>query len=341
MLAKILFVSDLHKRYTDMRSVKNILPVQHKIQEELIAFNKSAGVTHNVILGDWYDRGFHGLGQAYSAMEEDRLLSKSVDGRVYLCMGNHFFLERDENPEMYIIQPCEYMKPRNLLQLAEEPIFKVVPTLKLGTVQISFFHFSKTNKKYVAPRDPDTTFHIGIYHDDRCVPSWVREREGFGGYGASYELNSIYANIDLAIHGHIHSDIGITALTLDNGRRVPLWIPGALGMTQDKDTIKHPYVELPLLEINDDSTVSTQKVRFSTHLDELQFYRTESKTKKPMSMMEMQAKNPVSIVTPSLQSYLVQQGVNDKQLQIVDEAGRGSLTLHSAVSIVTGGSGNG
>lgn len=337
MLARILFISDLHKRYTDMRSIKNILPVQHKIQEELIAFNKSAGVTHNVILGDWYDRGFHGLGQAYSAMEEDRLLSKSVNGQVYLCMGNHFFLERDENPEMYIIQPCEYMKPRNLLQLAEEPLFKVVPTLKIGTVQISFFHFSKTNKNYIAQRDPDTTFHIGVYHDDRCVPGWVREREGFGTFGAAYELNSIYQNIDLAIHGHIHSDIGIAALTLDNGRKVPLWIPGALGMTQDKDTIKHSFVELPLIEINDDGSVNTQKVKFSTHLDELQFYKTASKSKQPMSLNEIAAKNPVASATPSLTTYLVQRGFNDKQLKLVEEAGRGSLTLQEAVSIVSRG----
>jgi metallophosphoesterase superfamily enzyme len=104
MLARVLFISDLHKRYKDSTSIKGQLEVQQKIQEDIINFNKSYGVTHNIILGDWYDRGFHGLGQAFGAIEMDRRISESVNGNVYLCVGNHFYLERDENPEMYIMK---------------------------------------------------------------------------------------------------------------------------------------------------------------------------------------------------------------------------------------------
>ena len=337
MLARILFITDFHKRYTDMKTIKNILPVQHAIQHEIIEFNKKAGVTHNIQTGDWYDRGFHGLGQAYSAMEEDRLISKSVNGNVYLCLGNHFFLERDENPEMYIIQPCEYVKPRNLLQLAETPIFHVVPKLKIGTVQISFFHFSKNNKNYVAPRDPDTTFHIGVYHDDRCVPGWVREREGFGAGATSGELINIYQNIDLAIHGHIHSDIGLTTIELPGGRKVPLWIPGALGMTQDKDAIKHPSVDLPVITIEDDSSVQVSKATFSTHLNELQFYSSTKKAPITKSLNEVAEKGMLNVSAPSLSIYLKQCGFTDHQLKLVEEAREGRLDLLSAVRIVTGG----
>lgn len=337
MLAKILFITDFHKRYSDMKSIKGILPVQHAIEMEFVEFNKKNNITHNIITGDWYDRGFHGLGKAYAAMEEDRILSKSVDGRVYLCLGNHFYLERDENPEMYIIQPNEYIHPKDLLQVAEEPIFQVVPQLRIGDVLISFFHFSKTNKNYIAPRDPDIKFHIGVYHDDRCVPAWVREREGFSGSSSSLELNAMYQNIDLAIHGHIHSRIGITQFALSNGRKVPLWIPGAIGMTQNKSSIKHPSVDLPIIEINDDSTVNVMQYTFSTHLDELRFYNVSTKKLPTVDTESVADATTLAKVVPSLSSYLEARGFSSNQLALANAAMNGQVTVIDAVNIFAGG----
>ena len=167
---------------------------------------------------------------AYGAMEMDRRVSASVNGNVYLCVGNHFYLERDENPEMYIIQPNSLLRPQYDIPLPEEPIFRVVPQLRIGDVQIDFFHFSKTNKQYVAYREPSTKFHIGIYHDDKCLPGWVREQEGYTGVANQSYFNEIYDNIDLAIHGHIHTRIGMTSIQIANERKVPLCIPGSLGI---------------------------------------------------------------------------------------------------------------
>ena len=162
MSARILFISDLHKRYCDSTNVKGQLVAQQKIQEDIINFNKAYGVTHNIVLGDWYDRGFHGIGQAYGAMEMDRRISASVNGQVYLCVGNHFYLERDENPEMYIIQPNPFIRPSISIPVPEKPIFNVVPCMNMNGVQVSFVHFNKTNKDYVTHRDPSVKFHIGI-----------------------------------------------------------------------------------------------------------------------------------------------------------------------------------
>lgn len=336
MLARVLFITDLHKRYKDMVSIKGNVQVQHKIQKDIVEFNVANHVTHNVIAGDWYDRGFHGIGQAYSAMEEDRMISKSVNGNVYLCLGNHFYLERDDNPEMYIIQPCNHVKPKDILQCAEKPIFNVVPSLRIGSVQISFFHFSKLNKAYRCPREEGVTFHIGVYHDDVCVPAWVREREGFGGMSSVYELNQLYSNIDLAVHGHIHTDIGYVPLELNSGRVVPLYIPGSLGISQNKDSIKHKEVKLPMIDINEDGTVTVHVVSFSTHIDELRFYNVDSKKPKKKLITDRSVKlNTTGDMPSNLPSYLQSVGYSDQRLKLVSQAIAGNLDLTTAIAIIS------
>lgn len=338
MLARVLVITDFHKRWKESTSIKGQLEVQQKLQEELIAFIYANKVTHVIQTGDWYDRGFHGLAQAYGAIEMDRRLSTAVNGKVYLCIGNHFYLERDENPEMYIIQPNDMFKPQYKIPLPDRPIFQVVPQLMIGTVQFDFFHYSKVSKEYRADRNPETTFHIGIYHDDKCVPGWVREQEGFTGTTAQSYLNQIYANIDLAIHGHIHTKIGMTSVTIANEKKVPLCIPGAMCPTQNKESMKHPFVQLPLIDIEDDSTVSVKLAKFSTHIDELRFYSTKRKKAQVADVSELLSGNSaLSFSSKSLQSlpmYLTDKGYSNKHLALVDAAVGETLTLYTAVQIV-------
>ena len=99
-----------------------------------------------------------------------------------------------------------------------------------------------------------------------CVPVWVRENEGFAKQNTEGYLTEIYNNIDLAIHGHIHYSAGVVRYELTTGKTVPIWIPGALAITQNKEIFKHPSVQLPLLVINDDSTVSYVPVTLGRHL---------------------------------------------------------------------------
>lgn len=339
VIAKILFITDLHKRWKDSTSIKGQLEVQQKIQEDIIAFNKANGITHNVITGDWYDRGFHGLGQAYGAMEMDRRLSESVNGNVYLCVGNHFYLERDENPEMYIIQPNAFIKPQSNIPVPDKPIFKMVPTLKLGNVQIDFFHYNKLNKNYIAHRDEDTTYHIGVYHDDAVVPGWVREQEGFTGSSTQVYLNQIYSNIDLAIHGHIHTKIGTCDIALANGRKVPLIIPGSLGITQNKENFKHSEVDLPVIIIEDDYSVHLQMAKFSTHLADLRFYAPKKKKQNNLVTEGLIDNRQVSMTTTtaelqSLPVFLTKKGYANRHLNLVNAALADTLNLATAVRIL-------
>ncbi len=339
MSARILFVSDMHKRYTDSASIRNQVVVQNKIQQEIITFVHNNNVTDVVILGDWYDRGFHGIGPAYGSMELDRRLSAAVDGRVYLCVGNHFYLERDENPEMYVIQPNDYIKPSINIPLPDKPIFQMVQQLNIGTVQIDFFHFSKINKEYVAYRNPSTTFHIGVYHDDVVVPGWVREQEGFTGASSQSYMNKIYSNIDLAIHGHIHTAIGMTSIQLDNGRKVPLIIPGGLGISQNKEIFKHKEVKLPIVDIDDNSRVQLKLATFSTHLDELEFHAPRKRSKKAKRPLVNTTDNTVRInesstELQSLHLYLTSKGYEERQLNLINAALSETLDLVTAVRIL-------
>lgn len=336
VIAKILCVSDLHKRYKDSTSIKGQVEATQAVQEDIIAFNKANGITHNIIMGDWYDRGFHGLGQAYGAIEMDRRLSASVNGNVYLCVGNHFYLERDENPEMYIIQPNAFIKPQTSIPLPDKPIFKMEQSLKFGTVQISFFHFNKLNKDYVAYRDPSCTFHIGIYHDDAVVPGWVREMDGYTGSVSTNYLNNVYGNIDLALHGHIHSKIGMTNIELNNGRKVPMCIPGALSITQNSDKYKHTDVQLPLIEIEDDYTVKFKLVTFKTHMDKLKFYETKKRKKIMDDLAVSDQKFTVGqAALKTLPAFLASKGYRQHQLNMIDAAVHDTLNLGTAVRILT------
>lgn len=340
MLAKILFITDMHKRWRESESIKNSIPVQQQVQEDIIEFNKANGITHNILGGDWYDRGFHGLGQAWGAIEMDRRLSKSVNGNVYLCIGNHFYLERDENPEMYIIQPNEWLKPQAPIPLPDEPIFKVVPRLQIGPVQIDFFHFNKMNKEYVASVEEGTTFHIGVYHDENCVPGYVREMEGFHGTSSQSYYNYIYRNIDLALHGHIHSKIGLVTMDVENGRKVPLYIPGSMSITQNKEVEKHTEVELPVIEIEDDGTVNISTAKFSTHMDQLRFFASKKKKDHTLVMDGYVSKEQLANMSgtmhyTSLQSFLSNKGYTPTHMKILDAAYNETLNIPELIKIIS------
>ncbi|MCM1218880.1 MAG: metallophosphoesterase [Lachnospiraceae bacterium] len=335
MIARILFVSDLHKRYSDSSSIKGQLKSQMAIQEDIIAAVSRFGITHIIIMGDWYDRGFHGIGQAYGAMEMDRRISAAVNGEVYLCVGNHLYLERDDNPELYIIQPNDLIRPSIDIPVPEKPIFKMVNNLQFGPVLISFFHFSKMNKNYVAHRANDIKFHIGVYHDDSCVPGYVAEMDGFTSKSSVSYMNDIYRNVDIAMHGHIHSKVGAITYELNTGRKVPMFIPGSLGITQNKESFKHQFVQLPIVEIDDNYDVIVKLAQFSTHMELLRFYATKKKKKEVITDVQDVQFTSNSVATRSLADYMTLRGYSPTQLRLIDAAGNGTLNLGTAVYIMS------
>ncbi len=347
--ARILFVSDLHKACKEMSTIRGRLEASTRIQEDIVRFCKEKAVTHLVILGDWYHRGYQSTMRTFNDFNEDRYVSDAVGGNAFLCIGNHFYLERDDNPEMYIIQPCELVKPMKHYTMPDKPVFHVVRELIINDVKISFFHYSKTDKTYVNECEPHIKYHIGVYHDDITLPSWVREKEGYTSKSSNDDLNRIYANVDLAIHGHIHTRIDPFKLQLNNGTSTAFLVPGALGITQNKESMKHPYVHLPVIDIDEDGSVALSQAVFSTHMELLKFYKAERKNegvdiqrKSSEDIRQMNIRN----VPLSLPHYLSDRGLSDNYRRLLDASVRDELSISDVLKIIGGpnggtGTGNG
>ena len=336
MLARLLGVSDLHKRDIDFSTIKGYTCAVDNVQTDLINFIYQHNVTHFLQFGDWYDKGYRSIGRSKNDDNLDRKISEAVNGNSYITLGNHFLIERDQNPEMYMIQPNEKFRPLQPIY-SEAPIFKAVDDLVIGTVQISFFHFNKENKLYINERKPGITYHIGIYHDDCVVPSNVRKRAGYEGSTSTEYLNTIFDNVDLALVGHIHVKIGVETITLNNGKKVPMIIPGALAITQNKDILKHKDVQLPVITIEDDSTVSCKLFTFSTHLDKLKFYNTTKPEKTPEGLPEPTGNQPIEVCNTSsitLKDYMRKRGYADNYISVLDHAASGTLDLITAIKLL-------
>lgn len=317
----IFFAPDLHKRDVDFNSIKGYREAIDAVQEDILEhlFTLQDGIF--VSMGDWYDKGYRSTGRVFSDSYYDSEISKAVKGEAYICLGNHFFLERDSNPEMYLIQPSYLYTPRESVPMTK-PIFKTVPYMVLGSVQISFFHFSKTDKNYVQAKEPGVKYHIGVYHDDCVLPSDIRTEAGYYGNTTNEYLNNIYSNIDLALFGHIHVAVGTRTLTLSSGRDVPLVIPGALAITENKDIVKHKLVNCPQITINDDGTFDLNFVPISTHMEKLKFYKVAEQ--RVSESLEIMGNGDGGLITPSavsLTDFLQKKGYGEKDLRIISSIG--------------------
>lgn len=338
MQARILFLTDLHKRDTDFTTIQGYTQAIDAVQDDILAFVARNNVTHIVIGGDWYDKGYRNINRTFNDISYDKAISDCVNGNVFLCRGNHLFLERDSNPEMYIIQPCAAMPLLHNIRVQEKPIFQCPDTIQIGPIQISLFHFDKVNKMYHAPRNPATTFHIGVYHDNTMLPSSVRSTNGDHGLTSSDTLNSTFDNIDLAICNHIHTAIGQIAIPLLD-RKVPMFIPGSLCITKNQASEIHSEVHLPVVTLNDDNSVKVSLATFSVHMELLKLY----KKKETEALDETRAASTSAVANKhmaevlgtsssmSLKEALIKRGYTADHIAMIDEAASGELSSSTAL----------
>lgn len=344
MQARILFLTDLHKRDTDFTTVVGYTQAIDAVQEDILSFIARNKVTHVVIGGDWYDKGYRNINRTFNDVNYDKLLSDSVNGNVYICRGNHLYLERDSNPEMYLIQPCAAMPPIHPIKLPETSVFQSPDTIQIGPLQISLFHFSKENKCYRAERNPETTFHIGVYHDDVMLPSSVRNLYGDKGLTSSYDLQYYFDNIDLGVCNHIHTAIGQVKIPLVT-KSIPVFIPGSLCITKNQASELHDHVELPVITLEDDNTVRVSLANFSLHLEMLKLYKKKEVTKELFDNAPQAGFNSKSEVlsalafkgNQSLKDALMEKGYTSADLQLVEEAYASEVSTSRILSIYKGG----
>ena len=341
MQARILFLTDLHKRDTDFTTIIGYTKAIDQVQEDILGFIARNKVTHVVIGGDWYDKGYRNINRTFNDITYDKALSNAVNGNVYLCRGNHLYIERDSNPEMYIIQPCPAMPLVHNIRTEDKPLFQSPDTIQIGPIQISLFHFSKENKNYVQDRNPETQFHIGVYHDDCMLPSSVRQMSGDHGMTSSRELDHYFSNIDLAICNHIHTAVGQLKIPVGS-RNVPMFIPGSLCITKNQPSEIHSEAKLPVVTLEDDGTVRVALTTISLHLEMLKLYKkTETKSLENEmgngSQVQHEVKDVLSAKpSASLKEVLINKGYSATDIQIVDEASLGILDSTRAL-ILAGG----
>ena len=339
MQARILFLTDLHKRDTDFTTITGYTSAIDCVQEDILRFIKDNNVTHLIIGGDWYDKGYRSINRAYNDRYYDEAISAAVNGNVYLCRGNHIYLERDSNPEMYLIQPCPDMPLAKNIKMPEKQLFKTPPYVQIGPIQISLFHFSKDNKNYVMERNPETTFHIGVFHDDVMIPSSVRQAAGDMQYTTTSALAAYYNNLDLAICNHIHMAVGRVDIHLTN-KKVPCYIPGALCITANKLNEIHDSVQLPLITLEDDDKVRMQLATFSLHTELLKMYdkkaATSADTKSAVAgkkafgeLKTVLAADPT--IMNSLKDALISKHYTPEHLKVIQEIYDNNISVNALI----------
>lgn len=328
MKAKILFVSDLHKRDIDFTTITGYTKAVDAVQQDILRFIKDAGVTHLISLGDWYDKGYRSINRMNHDRNLDEELSRAVNGNFYICLGNHFFLERDNNPEMYLIQPSALYKPTKPIY-AKAPVIRAVPALRIGAVQISFFHFSKKNKNYATEIDPDVKFHVGVYHDEAVLPSSLREEGNVRGDTMQSILDSVYANVNFAVVGHIHTPIGFRKFNVA-GHPLPMVVPGSLANT-DTGVSYHETCQLPVLTINDDDTVSAQLFTFSLHTE---LVKVTKKINKKVTPEVPQTNTPYIPETVGLLDFMKGKGYDNRVIDLVEAAAEQDITVVGGLDLL-------
>lgn len=340
--SRVLIIPDTHWRDTDIKTVGGYCQATTLVAEELLKIIWDQRITHVFHTGDWCDKGYRTLHESFSHRNVLQEMNEATHNRVYMTLGNHFFLERDSNPEMYWIQPNDTYKPVKAIY-AKEPLIQLVPELLVGCTQFSFFHFHKTNKMYFRPKLPSAKYHCGIYHDDEVAPAHVRLDEGIRKNIQTSYIKNIYSNIDFGVLGHIHTPVGEVTMQVD-GRTVVLDIPGSLSIGSTKASDMHTSVKLPIFTVTD-SSVKKEYVTVSLHTDKLKLFG-KKETKLPDNQFipedlrntdnidELMRRGVTAYI--SAESFLDVAGCSEIQKKLYSTAAKGMLTLVNAVKIVSG-----
>ncbi len=321
-------------RDSDFKTIGGFVSATDAVTEDIIDFVKKEEVTDILHTGDVFDKGYRSIHASYSHENQLRYLSELVEGRFYLTLGNHFFIERDSNPEIYMIQPHEKYKPKEKIW-SRDPIIQVVDKVMIGCVQFSFLHFDKENKDYISRRYPDAKHHVGVYHDDILVPPSVRKKLGIFYNTTSEYLRMVFGNIDTAFMGHIHTPIGVETIVVD-GKQIPMIMPGSLAITKSDEL--HLAVKLPLWTITD-TAWQLEFVEFKLHAEKLKFYDKKQNIIPeglvvPPSMQDTSEVMQTNLgIHLSVNEYLRDLGCNEVDLEYVKRSAEGTLDFKSAITL--------
>lgn len=333
--ARVLTVPDLHLRDVDFKTIGNYCKTVNRVFLDVIEFCIENNVTHVIQEGDLYDKGYRHIDRSQNDSNLCRKLADALGGNFFKMIGNHFFIERDNNPAMYLIQPHSVYKPTNPI-FQEKPVIQVPDVIMIEGVQFSLNHYSKDSKVYVTPRQPGVAYHIGLFHDDTVVPNSVRQKLGMPVTVSSEYLKMVYEGVDEAIVGHIHLPIGNSTLQI-GGRDMSLDISGSLCITKSNEL--HTSISTPMYDV-EDGKVTKYYIDFSLHADKLKFYEKKA-SPIPSNLVapDNTGMTPKDIIKSNIGSYLGlteylrQEGCGADVMRVIEKASKNELSMKEALAI--------
>lgn len=274
---RILVGGDLHKRMKDLTTIRGYVNANRKVQLDVMNNIKNMEITHFISAGDWFDRGYGSdVAAALTHTDIDREMSKLLNGNFYGVIGNHIRIRMDSNPELFLIQPHPIYVSRHKVARNEQ-IIKTPNDIILNGVQIHFMHWNKDAENamdYKAMINKDCHYHIGIYHSEYMIPTHYLHNMGMTQVvNDNSRISAALENIDLAIVGHIHKPIGSFVINKNDGTTTTMIVPGSLTNTDAGDIARHDYVDMPLIDIDEDGKVTLSYVRQSLHTEDLIFMK--------------------------------------------------------------------
>lgn len=279
MRYRIMFGGDFHKRMKDISTIKGYVKVNRKVQLDLMQLIKDLGVDYFISWGDWFDSGYGSdVAAALTHTDIDNEMAKLLNGNFYGLIGNHIRIRMDSNPELFLIQPHPVYLSRHQV-VRDEQIIKTPRELILNGVQICFMHWNKDAENcldYKPIINKDCHYHIGLYHSEYMIPShYLNDMGMVGVVNDNTMLSNALEDIELAIVGHIHKPIGSFVINKTDGTTTTMIIPGSLTNTDAGDISRHDFIDLPIIDIDDNGAVSLWFHKLDLHTNELQFKKRE------------------------------------------------------------------
>lgn len=277
MKYRVLIGGDLHKRMNDLTTIQGYTKGFQMVQSDIMAAISDLGVTHFISLGDWFDSGYGSdTAAALAHTDIDREMYSLLKGNFYGLIGNHIRIRMDSNPELFLIQPHPYYFSRHKVK-RDFQIIQTPKELVLNGVQFCFMHWNKDAEsafEYKAMIRKDCHYHIGLYHTEYIIPSHMLASINMhAAVNDNSNIGAALEDIDLAIVGHVHKPIGMFKINKVSGQSTTMIVPGSLTNTDAGLISRHDFIDMPLIDIEEDGRVTLNFHRQSLHTDQLTFFQ--------------------------------------------------------------------
>lgn len=299
MVYKCMFAGDLHKRMKDITTIRGYVDVNLKVQNKLIKLIGELGITHFFEIGDWFDGGYGSdVSAALAHTDIDRELADAVNGNFYGVIGNHIRKNMDSNPELHLIQPHHYYTSRHSIARKEQ-VIKTPDTLMLNGVKIYLQHhnkFAESAADYKPIIDPSSKYNIALFHTEYIVPTVQLNKMGM-----SHVINEnskiAYAleGVDLAIVGHLHKPLGQFPIRKSDGSVTTMIVPGSLTNTDSGMISRHNAIDIPIVTISEEGSVTIEFYHFDLLTNELAFQTKEFSSSQKRNLQSLRGNNKTTL----------------------------------------------